>query len=95
MDKKPEVSPGQWIKIGKRDAVVCNVHADHIEVVYLDDRNRAINEDVGWDGSQWTFKRPGPSGGYADKYPRLYEYLSILRRGTYANRTQRDSWAEQ
>ncbi len=91
MDNKPEVSPGKWIKIGKRDAVVCDVHADHIEVVYLDDRNRAINEDVGWDGSRWTFKRPGPRGGYADKYPRLYECLSILRRGPHANTTQRDS----
>ncbi len=91
MDNKPEVSPGQWIKVGKREAVVCNLHADHIEVVYLDGRNRAINEDVAWDGNQWTFRRPGPNGGYADKYPRLYEYLSILRRGAHANTTQRDS----
>jgi len=93
MDNKPEVSSGQWIKIGKRDAVVCNVHADHIEVVYLDERNRATNEDIAWDGCQWTFKRPGPSGGQADKDPRLYEYLSILRRGAHANATQRNSWA--
>ena len=84
MDNKPEVSPGQWIKIGKKDAVVCNVHADHIEVVYLDDRNRAMNEDVSWDGNQWTFKHSGPSGGRADKYPRLYPYLSILRSAPYA-----------
>ena len=91
MDNKPEVSPGQWIKIDKSNAVVCNVHADHIEVVYLDGRNRAINEDIVWDGSQWTFRRPGPSGSHADKYPRLYEYLSILRRGPHANTTQRDS----
>ena len=46
MNNKPEVSPSQWIKIGKKHAVVCNVHKDHIEVVYLDGRNRAINEDV-------------------------------------------------
>ena len=91
MNNKPEVSPSQWIKIGKKHAVVCNVHKDHIEVVYLDGRNRAINEDVEWDDIQWTFKRPGPSGGYADKYRRLYEYLSILRRGPHANTTQRDS----
>ena len=95
MDKQPEVSPGRWIKIGKTNAVVCSVHTDHIEVVYLDDRNRAINEDVEWDSSQWTFKRPRPSRGYADKYPRLYEYLTILRRGTHANTTQRDSWVGQ
>jgi len=33
VNNKPEVSPSQWIKIGKKHAVVCNVHKDHIEVV--------------------------------------------------------------
>ncbi len=92
--KKPKVNPCDWITIGKGtglidklDAVVCQVHDDSdyadIEVVYLDDRNRAINEDVIWDQSHWEFKNQGPCGGYADRYSRLAEFVAILRRGRY------------
>jgi hypothetical protein len=55
--------------------------ADHLEVVYLDDRDRAINEDVRRSGGGWEFAVSGPCGGYADKYDRLREYVGILRRG--------------
>ena len=81
----PKVGPGQWIHVGPthlgRPAVVCNVHDDHIEVVYLDDKNKAINEDAIWRSEEWAFKNDGPCGGYADGNSRLAHYVSILRRG--------------
>ena len=86
----PTITPGQWIGIGERaivDAVVCVSHSSPeavCEVVYLDDRNRAINEDVIWTGRYWEFLQPGVCGGYADKYDRLREYVAILRRGRFS-----------
>ena len=84
-DVMPKVGPGQWVHVGPahlgRPAVVCDVHEAHIEVVYLDDKNMAINEDVVWDGEKWKFKHNGPCGGYAYRYSRLSQYFAILRRG--------------
>ena len=86
-DGMPTVEQGQWVHVGPahlgRSAVVCNVHDEHIEIVCLDDKNMAINEDVVWDGEKWEFKHPGPCGGYADRYSRLSRYVAILRRGQY------------
>ena len=82
----PKVSPGDWITVGNRNAVVCNVFNEpgpqgaHIEVVYLDDRDRAINVDVKWSENGWKFPE-GMGGGYADKYSRLQPYVSKLRYG--------------
>lgn len=84
MASRPEVSSGDWISIGESGrvgAVVCDVRADNIEVVYLDDRDRAINEDARWADTHWVFAIVGQSGGYADKYERLSEYVAILRAG--------------
>jgi hypothetical protein len=84
----PNISPGDWISIGKdlslKDAVVCTVRDDSIEVVYLDNRNQATNEDMIWKDGKWKFKISGPCGGYADKYPRLSTYVAKLRRGRYS-----------
>lgn len=56
--------------------------AGDIEVVYIDDRDRAINEGAIWVDGVWKFKNPGASGaGYADRYDRLREYVNILRSG--------------
>lgn len=84
----PLVIPGAWIKIGTGYglhglyAVVCQIYnEDSIEAVYLDDRNRAINDDLSWTGECWEFKNKGVSGGYADRYTRLKEFVSILRAG--------------
>ena len=81
---RPPVTAGQWITIGKpghTDAVVCAVEVDTCEVVYLDERNRALNEDVKWVDDHWEFALQGPVAGYADKYDRLRQYVSILRTG--------------
>ena len=83
---EPKVSPGDWITIGTKKVVVCAVDkCEGIEVVYSDCRNRAINDNVIWKNNCWEFKAQSPSGGYADKYPRLSEYMAILRHGRYKN----------
>jgi len=84
---KPSVSPCDWISVGESGivrAVVCTVYQDSTigdcEVVYLDERDRAINENVRWVGTYWEFdKRGSDYGGYADNYSRLQEYVGILR----------------
>lgn len=82
----PDVKPGDWIRIGQKEAVVCTVYVEQtlgdIEVVYLDG-NRAINEDVIWDDTHWSFRRPGPNGGYADGSPNLGQFVAVLRRGRF------------
>jgi len=80
-----KIQPDDWIRLGNRDAVVCNVYENRpgfIEVVYLD-RERAINEDAHWIDDHWEFVHQGSSGGYADKYDRLSRFVSILRAGRY------------
>ena len=76
----PSVNPFDWIRIGETDAVVCTLRDyGELEVVYLR-RNRAINEDVRWNGDGWEFVENGPSGGYADKKDRLRPFVTQLRR---------------
>lgn len=85
---KPDVHPNDWISIGKNilpiNAVVCTVYEDNkfgdIEVVYLDG-SKAINDDVVWDNDHWSFVNSGASGGYADKYERLSDFVHTLRYG--------------
>lgn len=84
-----EVKPGDWIKIGENlDALVVQIYEKKnfgdIEVVYLDYRDKAINDDVIWTGEKWEFTHTGASGGYADKYDRLKEFVSILRQGKFS-----------
>jgi hypothetical protein len=84
MNEVPNVAPGDWIYVGSTRCVVTRVYDQRppgeIEVVYLD-RDKAINEDVVWSNGRWDFKYSGPSGGYADKYPRLAQYVRQLRSG--------------
>jgi hypothetical protein len=76
---------GGWISFSKdqklkQQAVVCHIYdSENIEVVYLDERNRAINEDMKLIDGKWEFKISGPCGGYADNRSRLREYVGILR----------------
>ena len=62
-----KVKLGEWVEIGESgnvNAVVCTVYTDNaiadIEVVYLDNRDRTINEDVVWKDGFWDFKYTGP-----------------------------------
>ena len=88
MTKRPDVKPRDWITIDAQpvviDAIVCSVSStaeDVVEAVYLDYRDRAINEDIRWTGESWEFLHSGAHGGYADKYDRLREHVGLLRRG--------------
>ena len=77
----PPVEPGDSIKIGNTPAVICTLHGPgDVEVVYIDARNHAISEDAVWEDGRWRFKAAGSSvGKYADKTPRLREYVEQLR----------------
>ncbi|MCU7974894.1 hypothetical protein L5M43_06320 [Shewanella sp. SW36] len=87
MKDAPSVCAGDIFRFGighpRKKAVVCNVYTEteplEIEVVYLDTKNRAINEDMFWNGEEWKFKIDGPNGGYADNYERLAVFVSQLR----------------
>ena len=75
-----------WISLGTRQAVVSRIYedsTDKIEIVYLDDRDRAINEDAFFDDGKWHFAEAGPNGGYADNIPRLTEYVRKLKAGRW------------
>jgi len=88
MSEMPKVVPGDWISVGEGrgvDAVVSTVRANNqppLGVVYLN-RDRAIYEGVVWSGSHWEFAIQGTHGGYADKFPRLAEYVRTLRAGRW------------
>ena len=82
MTKDLIIRPGEWISIGNISAVISKIYDNsNAEVVYLDDRNQAINEDAVLVNNSWKFKYEGVSGGYADKNSRLREFVGILRRG--------------
>ena len=90
----PKVSARDWITVGKiigrfrgpYDAVVCHVYDEpspeggDLEVVFLDETNRAISRHVKWIENNWEFIE-GEWGGYADKYNRLKSFVQILRSG--------------
>jgi len=81
MTEAPEVKPHDEIRIGIRRAVVCQVYGPgRVEVVYLDDRDRAINENAVWRSNRWEFELFGPCGGYADGNSRLSAFVAQLRR---------------
>jgi hypothetical protein len=86
-DITPEnVKLRDWISVGMNNAVLCHIYENEpgkIEVVYLDRRNRAINEDVHYKVGKWTFVYDGLNGGYADNYSRLGEFVAILRAGRW------------
>ncbi len=89
-DIKPDVNTGEliWVTLGSDPgtrAVVSTVYSDStkpgcIEIVYLDERDRAIYEDAIWKEKRWEFRRAGPAGLYADKTPRLSGPVAVLRR---------------
>jgi hypothetical protein len=86
MPEMPKVEPGDWIRIGERDALVCQLYKERpspagsrIEVVY--DRKRPTNADVVWADTHWDFVEKGDFGGYADNYPRLAGWVRLLRAG--------------
>jgi hypothetical protein len=87
MKDVPSVCSGDVLRLGstfpRKKFVVCNVYPEknplEIEVVYLDTQDRAINEDMVWNGDNWEFKCTAPCGGYADNLARLAGFVSQLK----------------
>jgi len=86
MAKKPHpnIKPGDWIDVAQRECVVSKLYRSDsssgvCEVVF--NPNKPTNCDVDWDGEKWFFPERGDYGGYADKYPRLSEFVAILKKG--------------
>ena len=80
----PEIKPKDWITIGSTRAVVCRILEKseatlRVEVVYLDNKEQAIGEEVSWQSGNWEFT--SPDGVYADKFSRFNEFVSQLRFG--------------
>lgn len=79
----PMLKEGDVISIGSfKHAVVCSItglEKNFCEAVYLDNRGKAINEDVRWNGTTWEFVHSGPCGGYADQSTRLAPYVRKLK----------------
>lgn len=77
---KPNIFPGDWIDIGKIEAVVCQVGPDDIEVVFLSGgSSKTTNKHARWVNDHW--KLDDAPGGYADNYSRLAQFRAILHRG--------------
>lgn len=84
---RPQVKEHDIIHFGSgflgKKAVVSRVYSEDnnndIEVVYLDERGRAIYEDMTWMGEKWEFCDKGPAGGYADGKSRFSSYIQTLK----------------
>jgi len=86
MTSRPNIKPGDWIQVGNGHCVVCVVREPNhplgdCEVVLTP--SKPANRDVQWLEDKWEFVPSGDFGGYADKYPRLREYVRILKKGQF------------
>jgi len=86
MAEQPSIRPGEWITIGKRDCVVSQIYDSSysfgdIEVVF--DKDKPTNHDAIWEGEKWNFAPSSDFGGYAERNPKLEEYVRILKKGRY------------
>ncbi len=91
MENTPPIKPGDWIEVGSVWAVVSQLMSpEHpmgadCEVVF--NPSKPTNHDVRWNGQRWEFTKSGDQGGYADKYPRLRQYVALLKGGRWAQRS--------
>jgi hypothetical protein len=84
MAPRPNIKPGDWIRIAATDAVISIVRPENdpfgdCEVVF--DPSKPTNTDVRWSGDKWEFVKRGDYGGCAEKYDRLRHYVWQLKRG--------------
>ena len=86
--ERPTVLKGEWIAIGpclnRILAVVSRVYDlgdSHRDCEVVFDKDKPANCDCVWNGEHWEFVQSASAGGYADKYMRLSEYVSVLRAG--------------
>jgi len=84
MSPRPNVKPGEWINVGGVDAVVSTIlppgdPSGDCEVVF--DPSKPTNLYARWTDGKWEFVKSGDYGGYAARYGRLSQYVSILKMG--------------
>ncbi|MEI6127742.1 MAG: hypothetical protein WCQ99_14445 [Pseudomonadota bacterium] len=82
MESIEKIAPGNWIPIGGKtpvDAVVCTIRPGRIEVVFLNEENKALHGEVKWTSRGWDFVGKDAAGKPADKDQRLEPYVKILR----------------
>mgnify|MGYP001374722737 CR=1 FL=1 len=61
---QPAVGISTWVSIGmeRLPALVLRKTSEGLEVAYVQGGYKVIADEVRWDGSQWVFANPGPSG---------------------------------
>ncbi len=81
---KPSVVLGQWIDVGNDpaiEAVVSRINKfsvfGDIEIVFMSG-GKPVNIDIFWINDCWSLEKSG-AGGYAEDYPRLNEFVMILK----------------
>jgi hypothetical protein len=84
MSNQPVINVGDWIDVEGVPCVVANTRDEghffgYCEVVC--NPKKPSNRDVKWSNEKWVFDNPNDFGGYADKYQRLNNVVSILKRG--------------
>lgn len=82
MDSIEKLGPGSWIPVGGKspvESVVCTVRPGRIEVVYLNEENKALHAEAKWTSQGWAFLTKNGSGKPADRDQRLEPYIKILR----------------
>lgn len=82
----PDINPGDWIQVENVDCVVTTIYkrsdpSTVCEIVC--NPQKPANRDVTWDDGEWRFVDSGDFGGYAEKYPRLSQFVRKLKDGKY------------
>lgn len=68
MKEHPEVSEGDWIKVGNVDCIVQKLYQPDSPFgvgQVLFNRDKPTTHEVDWDGEKWIFPERGDYGGYA------------------------------
>ena len=84
MTERPFIKSGDWIRIGSVDCVVSLVRPPgdsfgDCEVVF--NAQKPTNDEARWANDHWEFVSNGATGGLADRYPRLADFVWKLKRG--------------
>ncbi len=91
MSDAPTVKPNdcitiEYFPIPKRAVVyLTRIEQDkHIaEIVYFDDRKRAMADDVYWKDDHWEFLHSGPTGTPAEAVPAAQPFIAFLELGLH------------
>lgn len=81
MIESSDIQLGQLISVSGNQAVISKIYPSRentVEIVYLLQGHKPIYEDAYWIDGKWRFVSDGQVGDYADRVPRLREYLEKL-----------------